>query len=73
MPVVQLGETWVTKPFFELIDPGNKLPVAFDDLGKRPLAKAFGTRILYRLRRESEPPLPNRKRSRRPRAPSQQR
>jgi len=59
-PIAKPGEAWVTEPFFKLIDPRNGLPVAFDELGRRPLAKAFSTEILYRLRRDSELPLPKR-------------
>jgi class 3 adenylate cyclase len=55
-PQVEPGEVWVTEAFFHLIDPRNNFPAAFDKIGKRPLAKAFGEEILYRLLRKSESP-----------------
>lgn len=56
-PVVAAGDVWVTEAFFHMIDPKVKFPATFDNLGSRPLAKAFGEEILHRLRRTTDQPL----------------
>jgi class 3 adenylate cyclase len=54
-PVTTPGEVWVTPAFVNLIDTKTDPTLAFDNIGTRSLAKAFGCQLLYRLRRYHEP------------------
>jgi class 3 adenylate cyclase len=53
-PVTTPGQVWVTQAFKNMIYPTTDPTLAFDELGERPLAKAFGNQLLYRLRRRHE-------------------
>ena len=56
-PITPPGEILVTEEFKQAIDrlPIQPQDIAFDRLGMFPLAKSFGERELYRLRKRSAP------------------
>ncbi len=56
-PVTRPNEIYVTKEFKEQINASpeiENLKINFDELGEIPLAKNFGSRVLYRLRKKNE-------------------
>ncbi|MAG36338.1 MAG: hypothetical protein CL878_08850, partial [Dehalococcoidia bacterium] len=56
-PVVTPGEVWATDTFIKLLaDRNQDGRFAWDDLGERALAKAWGARQLFRLRLATGPP-----------------
>lgn len=55
-PIIVPGEAWSTADFSQMLEPHIAAErLAFDDLGKRDLAKGYGSRLLLRLRRAEEP------------------
>jgi class 3 adenylate cyclase len=54
-PVVRPGQVWVTDSFRNLIADLGVARVEFDDFGEQELAKQFGRRRVYNMRRSTEP------------------
>jgi class 3 adenylate cyclase/FMN phosphatase YigB (HAD superfamily) len=54
-PVVRTNEVWVSEAAVSLLREEGDSKIAWDDLGEHPLAKVWGSRRLYRLRRHHEP------------------
>jgi HEAT repeat protein/class 3 adenylate cyclase len=55
-PVILPGHVWATDTFVVLLQQHDHPEIAFDDLGERPLAKEWGAKKLYRIRRSNETP-----------------
>lgn len=55
-PITAPGEVWVTEDFKFLIKSPRDHKIDFDDLGERALAKQFGMRRVFRMRRLWEAP-----------------
>lgn len=55
-PVIIPGHVWTTDAFVALLNEHDCPEIAFDSLGERPLAKEWGAKVLYRLRRSGESP-----------------
>jgi class 3 adenylate cyclase len=54
-PVAQPNEVWMSESAAALLAEEKDDKLAWDDLGDRPLAKQWGSRRLFRLRRHHEP------------------
>lgn len=54
-PITQPNEVWVSEAAAALLAEEQDETVDCDPLGERPLAKQWGTRRLFRLRRDHEP------------------
>jgi len=54
-PVAQPNEVWMSSSAEALLAEERDSKLAWDDLGDRPLAKQWGSRRLFRLRRNHEP------------------
>lgn len=53
-PVTLPGHVWATDNFISTLSLETQTNLAWDDLGERPLAKEWGAKRLYRLRRSHE-------------------
>jgi len=55
-PITLPGHVWATDNFVSLLSQYECPNLAWDDLGERPLAKEWGAKRLYRVRRAHESP-----------------
>lgn len=53
-PITSPGHVWATDTFISLISQQSQSAVGWDELGEIPLAKAWGAKHLFRVRRSHE-------------------
>jgi HEAT repeat protein len=54
-PIAQPNEVWLSETMARLLQEESNDKIKHDDLGERPLAKQWGSRKIFRLRRAHEP------------------